>query len=69
MECVKVRVSINNADSKEGYAEARRVEVTMLTQKGWADWRTQTPLGGRPMRVRHSTEITSTLRGIQPPGS
>jgi hypothetical protein len=27
------------------------------------------PLGGQPMRVRHSTEITSTHRGVQPPGS
>jgi hypothetical protein len=23
------------------------------------------PLGGQPMRVRHSTEITSTHRGVQ----
>jgi hypothetical protein len=27
------------------------------------------PLGGQPMRVRHSTEITSTHRGVKPPGS
>jgi hypothetical protein len=28
----------------------------MMRQKEMADWRTQTPLGGHPMRVRQRTE-------------
>jgi hypothetical protein len=69
MECVKGLVRITLLTSGKLLRGSQTLRSDNADSEGLGRLENANPLGGQPMRVRHSTEITSTQRGIQPPGS